>query len=252
MKSLQNKVAMITGAAEGIGRASATMFAERGARVVAVDINAELGQACVRDLVAAGHEAIFVEADVSKRAHVEYSVAEAVRQFGRIDCTFNNAAIKTDFATTVECTEENWDRGINVNLKGVWLCMKYQIAQMLAQGTGGSIVNNASVLAVIAICGWPVYNAAKAGVASLTRTAAVEFAEQAIRVNCLLTATFDTPMTRRIARNVESHTMTFMTPPMNRIAAPEECGEAAVWLCSDASSFVTGASLAIDGGWTAI
>src|SRR6266436_4225035 len=211
----------------------------------------EGGERTVRMIEEAGGEASFVAADVSVTKQVEAMVAKTIASYGRIDCAFNNAGIEGRMANTVECTEETWDRTIAINLKGVWLCMKYEIPQMLKQG-GGAIVNTASVAGLIGIEGSAAYNASKHGVIGLTKTAALEYAQKNIRVNCVCPGGIQTPMTARIidsGQMNEDDVRAF--EPVGRWGQPSEIGEGVVWLLSDASSFVTGHSMVIDGGWVA-
>jgi NAD(P)-dependent dehydrogenase (short-subunit alcohol dehydrogenase family) len=199
----------------------------------------------------AGGEAIFVKADVSKAAEVEAMVNKAVETYGRLDCTFNNAGVEGVFATTADCTEETWDRVITINLKGVWLCMKYEIAQMLKQG-GGTIVNTASVAGLVGGALMPAYVASKHGVVGLTRTAALEYAKSGIRVNAVCPGAIRTPMMERgIALRPEFEGQALAAEPIGRMGRPEEIAEAVAWLCSEAASFVTGHAMAVDGGMVA-
>jgi NAD(P)-dependent dehydrogenase (short-subunit alcohol dehydrogenase family) len=211
----------------------------------------EGGERTVRMIEEAGGEASFVAADVSVTKQVEAMVAKTVETYARIDCAFNNAGIEGRMANTVECSEEIWDRTIAINLKGVWLCMKYEIPQMLKQG-GGTIVNTASIAGLVGFEGLPAYNASKGGVVQLTRTAALEFATKNIRVNCVCPGVIRTPMVERLLDN-RSFTEEQLNAgePMGRMGKPEEIAEGVLWLLSDASSFVTGHPLAIDGAWVA-
>ncbi len=279
MALLENKVSIVTGGAVGIGRASALIFAREGAKVVVADIMTGEGEETVRLVQETGGEAVFVRCDVSQAADVEALVQHAVATYGRLDCAFNNAGIEGDVAPTADCTEENWDRIVAVNLKGVWLCMKYQIQQMLAQGDGGTIVNTSSVAGVVAERGFPAYAAAKGGVIQLTRTAAAEYAGLGIRVNAVCPGVINTPMidrawakvnidamapgavrspfARKIANKIirtraVRKMMFTMMQPMGRNGDPEEIAEAAMWLCSGASSYITGHALLADGGMTVI
>jgi len=250
-RSLEGKVALITGGSSGIGRVAALAFAREGARVVLGNRRVEEGEETVRRVREAGGEALVVRTDVTRAADVEALVAKAVQTYGRLDCAFNNAGMTGDMARTAECTEENWDRTLNVNLKGVWLAMKYEILQMLNQG-GGAIVNNASVAGLVGMRGGPAYSASKGGVVQLTRTAALEYAKAGIRVNAVCPGFVATPMTEEHTRtNPDLEAWIKRIQPMGRLATPEEVAEAVVWLCSDAASFVTGHPLVLDGGLVA-
>jgi NAD(P)-dependent dehydrogenase (short-subunit alcohol dehydrogenase family) len=248
---LKGKVALVTGGGSGIGRASALAFAREGAKVVVADVVVEGGEETVGMIKKAGGEALFVKADVSKAAEVEAMVNKAVETYGRLDCAYNNAGIEGAVAQTVECSEENWDRTLNINLKGVWLCLKYEIPQMLKQG-GGAIVNTASVAGLVGFAGLPAYVASKHGVAGLTKTAALEYAKSGIRVNAVCPGAIRTPMTERLfrAQPQMAESATAMEP-VGRMGTPEEIAEAVAWLCSDAASFVTGHAMAVDGGMVA-
>lgn len=249
---LNGKVALITGASTGIGCSSAEVFVRHGARVLLADINQKDGEELARRLRDGGAEAHFVAADVSQAKDVEAMVAEAVSRFGRLDCAFNNAGIDGAFALTADCTEENWDRTIAVNLKGIFLCMKYEIARMLEQG-GGAIVNTASVAGLVGVgMGLPAYVAAKHGVVGLTRAAALEYATKGIRVNAVCPGAIRTPMLDdAIRQGLASEEAMVAMEPIRRLGRPDEIGEAAAWLCSDRAGFILGHALAVDGGWIA-
>jgi NAD(P)-dependent dehydrogenase (short-subunit alcohol dehydrogenase family) len=248
---VQGKIALVTGGGSGIGRATALKLAKEGAKVMIADYVPEGGERTVRMIEEAGGEASFVAADVSVTKQVEAMVAKTIASYGRIDCAFNNAGIEGRMANTVECTEETWDRTIAINLKGVWLCMKYEIPQMLKQG-GGTIVNTASIAGLVGFEGLPAYNASKGGVVQLTRTAALEFATKNIRVNCVCPGVIRTPMVERLLDN-RSFTEEQLNAgePVGRMGKPEEIAEGVLWLLSDASSFVTGHPLVVDGAWVA-
>jgi NAD(P)-dependent dehydrogenase (short-subunit alcohol dehydrogenase family) len=248
---VQGKVALVTGGGSGIGRATALRLAQEGAKVMIADYMPEGGDRTVKMIKEKGGEAAFVEANVSVTKQVEAMINKTVETFGRIDCAFNNAGIEGRIANTVDCSEEIFDRTIAINLKGVWLCMKYEIPQMLKQG-GGSIVNTASVAGLVGFEGLPAYNASKHGVIGLTRTAALEFAQQKIRVNCVCPGVIRTPMVERLLDNRGfSEQELNAGEPVGRMGQPEEIAEGVIWLFSDAASFVTGHPMVIDGGWVA-
>lgn len=248
---VQGKVALVTGGGSGIGRATALRLAQEGAKVMIADYMPEGGDRTVKMIKEAGGEAAFVEADVSVTKQAEAMIDKTVQTFGRIDCAFNNAGIEGRIANTVECPEEIFDRTIAINLKGVWLCMRYEIPQMLKQG-GGTIVNTASVAGLVGFEGLPAYNASKHGVVGLTRTAALEFAQKKIRVNCVCPGVIRTPMVERMldTRGFTEQELN-AGEPVGRMGQPEEIAAGVVWLLSDASSFVTGHPMVIDGGWVA-
>ena len=252
-RDLQGRVALVTGAASGIGRATALAFAESGARVVVADVAEEQGRQTVDQIESAGGDAIFVKADASRVEDVERLVTKAVETYGRLDCAHNNAGIE---GTTPPGTlfhtypEDVWDEVININLKGVWLCMRAEIAQMLRQG-GGSIVNTASVAGLVGGFG-AAYTAAKHGVVGLTKTAALDYATQKIRVNAVCPGGIRTPMLERVfARRPELEPAFTQGEPMGRLGRPDEIAAAVVWLCCDEASFLTGVALPVDGGWVA-
>jgi NAD(P)-dependent dehydrogenase (short-subunit alcohol dehydrogenase family) len=248
---LDGKIALVTGGGSGIGQATALAFAREGAKVVVADILVEGGEATVSQIKNGGGDAIFVKTDVSQDAEVEAMVQKAVATYGRLDCAFNNAGIAGAAARTADYTQKQWDRVIGINLTGVWLCMKYEIAQMVKQG-GGAIVNTASVAGLVGFRHGPAYVAAKHGVVGLTKTAALEYAKANIRVNAVCPGVIQTPMFER-GLKVDPRIGETMSArePIGRLGKPEEIAEAVVWLCSEAASFVTGLPMAVDGGWVA-
>jgi NAD(P)-dependent dehydrogenase (short-subunit alcohol dehydrogenase family) len=248
---LEGKIALVTGAGSGIGRESALAFAASRAQVLVSDVVVESGEETVAQIRAAGGEATFMRADVSQRADVEALIRQTVETYGRLDCAHNNAGIEGDLAPTCDCTEANWDRTLAINLKGVWLCMKYEIPQMVEQG-GGVIVNTSSVAGLVGFLNLPAYVATKHGVAGLTRTAALEYAQQGIRVNAVCPGVIHTPMIDRIVGgDAEAEAQFTALEPVGRMGAPAEVAQAVVWLCSDAASFVTGIAMPVDGGFVA-
>lgn len=260
--NLQGKVVVITGGNSGIGRATAQVFAREGARIVIGARNAERGQRVVEELEKAGGKAMFVATDVSKAAQVEALVAKTVERFGRLDCAVNNAAgYMGGFAATADFSEEEFDETMAVDLKGVWLGMKFQIKQMLKQTpAGGAIVNVSSVNGLGGTPMGSLYSAAKAGMLGLTKSAAMEYGRLGIRINALVAGAFDTPMLshamdRMTGGNDEARTAIkekyVAMIAAGRIGNPAEAGEAIAWLCSDAASYVTGHSMIVDGGISA-
>ncbi|MGW8954780.1 glucose 1-dehydrogenase [Streptomyces sp. NPDC055709] len=251
-KLLEDKVVIITGAARGIGRSSAVHFARHGARLLLADLDSEPGEE-VADLVRQeGGEAAFVRTNVSSAQDVEALVATAVRQYGRLDCAFNNAGIDGEAAPLSESSEENWDLVTSVDLKGVWLCLKYELREMVQHG-GGSIVNTASAAGTVGLdYGLSAYVAAKHGVIGLTRAAALEYATQGIRVNAVCPGVVRTTMLEEAIRaGLVTEEEATALQPMRRLGKPKEIARAAAWLCSDQASFVTGHAMAVDGGFVA-
>jgi len=249
---LAGKVALVTGGGSGIGRASALTFAREGAKVVVADMAVEGGEETVRLIQQRSGEAVFVKTDVSRAAEVEALIARAVQTYGRLDCAHNNAGIEGAAATTIDYSEDDWARVIAINLTGVWLCMKYEIPQMLKQGAG-AIVNTASTAGLVGYRGGAAYVASKHGVVGLTKTAALEYAKAGVRVNAVCPGAIDTPMMGRITghRPQRAERMA-AAEPVGRMGRPEEIAEAVVWLCSGVASFVTGHPMAVDGGLTAL
>jgi NAD(P)-dependent dehydrogenase (short-subunit alcohol dehydrogenase family) len=248
---LEGRVALVTGAGSGIGRAAALAFAREGAQVVVSDVVAEGGNETLRLIEEAGGKGMFIQGDVAVAADVQALVREVEEHYSRLDCAFNNAGIEGLQAPTAECTEENWDRVLTVNLKGIWLCMKHEIPMMLRQG-GGAIVNTASVAGLVGFPNIPAYNASKGGVIQLTKTAALEYAKDGIRVNALCPGVIRTPMVDRfVGGSAEAEVQFVAMEPVGRMGLPQEVAEAAVWLCSDAASFVTGHAMVVDGGLVA-
>jgi NAD(P)-dependent dehydrogenase (short-subunit alcohol dehydrogenase family) len=251
MEQLMGKVAIVTGASAGIGRAAAFALAAEGASVVVSDIDVERGEEVAAAIRDKGGSALFVAADVSDDVQVAALVDAAVETFGGLDLAFNNAGIEGATAPTAECAVTNWHRTLAVNLTGVWSCMRHEIPRMLERG-GGSIVNNASVAGLVGFVGIPAYVASKHGVVGLTKTAALEYAAQGIRVNAVCPGVIDTEMVERfIGGSPEARDAMLAMEPVGRLGLAEEIADAVVWLCSPRSSFVTGQAIAVDGGFVA-
>jgi NAD(P)-dependent dehydrogenase (short-subunit alcohol dehydrogenase family) len=246
------KVAIVTGASCGIGRATALAFARSGVEVVLADVSVETGESAAAEInKETGVPTSFVGCDVSKAADVERMVRHAVERFGRIDYAFNNAGTEGMQAPTAECSEENWDRTVAIDLKGTWLCMKYEIPQMLKQG-GGAIVNCSSIAGLVGFPNIPAYVASKHGVVGLTKTAALEYAKQNIRVNAVCPGVIHTPMVDRfVGGSMEAMQALIAGEPIGRIGEPSEVADVVVYLCSSRASFVTGLAMQVDGGWVA-
>jgi NAD(P)-dependent dehydrogenase (short-subunit alcohol dehydrogenase family) len=250
-KLFKDHVALVTGGSFGIGQATAIAFARRGAKVIVADWLEDKDQTTRKTIEALGGESIFLSCDVSKSSDVKTLFDKAISTFGRIDFAFNNAGIEGLMGQTHECTEENWDKTIGINLKGVWLCMKHEIPIMQKQGKG-VIVNTASVAGLIGFPGLPAYVASKHALLGLTKTAALENAKMNIRINAVCPGVIKTPMVDRITgKQKEVEKQYENMEPVGRMGQPEEVAEAVIWLCSDAASFVTGVSLPVDGGWIA-
>lgn len=254
MRVLDGKVAIITGGAMGMGEATAELFAANGARVVVADLNEELGQAVARKIVTGGGEAVFAKVDVTRSDQVSEMVRAAVRAFGRLDVAVNNAAGSPDKKPIAEMDEDEFDTLIRINLKGVALCLKYEIGQMMAQGGKGSIINIASVSGIRPQPADPGYIASKHGVIGLTKSAAMDYSPHGIRVNTIAPGAVDTPMLRRqmahTGRDLDATGKRLST--LGRAGQPVEIAQASMWLASDASSYVTGATLPVDGGYTSM
>lgn len=248
---MDRKVVVVTGAGAGIGKACAFAFAEAGARVVAADIASSGGYETVKSIEGRGGMAKFAEVDVASSASVHAVIRETLRKFGTVNYAVNNAGVEGQSADTAECSEDNWDRVIAINLKGVWNCMRYEIPPMLEQG-GGAIVNMASVAGLVGFAGLPAYCASKGGVVQLTKAAALEYAERGIRINAICPGIIQTTMVDRIiGDDPEKERSLVAMEPVGRMGRPEEIARTALWLCSDDASFITGHPLAVDGGFVA-
>src|SRR6184192_1542237 len=243
-------VVLITGGNAGIGRAAALEFAKQGAKVVVSGRREREGEEVVAGIKASGGEAIFVRADVSKERDVKAMIDRTLATFGRLDCAFNNAGIEQALTPLPDQTEETYDQIMNVNVKGVWLSLKHEIPAML-KTDGGAIVNNSSVAGLIGFAMAPVYVASKHAVTGLTKSVALEYAKQNIRVNAVAPGAIETRMFRDFATAPEVRQMLESAQPMGRIGQPQEIASTVVWLCSNDASFITGQIFPIDGGYTA-
>ena len=251
IRELEGKVGLVTGGTSGIGRDTAVLFAKAGAKVVVAGRRELEGNETIELVRAAGGEGLFVKADVSKGSEVVSLIQKAVEKFGRLDIAFNNAGIEGVWVPIVRQSEEDWDRTIAINLKGVWLCLKYEIRQMLKQGGGGAIVNMASITGLIGSAGAASYSASKHGVVGLTKSAALENARSGIRINVVCPGVIETPMGDRLFGAPAVHKAVLSYHPIGRFGRPMEIAEAVVWMCSDKASFMTGQSLILDGGMLA-
>jgi NAD(P)-dependent dehydrogenase (short-subunit alcohol dehydrogenase family) len=252
MKRFENKVCLVTGAGSGIGKATAIAFAEEGGKVVVCDINGENAKKTSDEINALGGQAIAITVNIGKREDVENSVLETVKQFGRLDCTVNCAGIAGPVSKKIhEYPDEFWHEQINVNLTGTWWCLKFQLTQMLKNG-GGNIVVLASAAGLVGQPENSPYAASKHGIVGLTKTAAIEYATDNIRVNCICPTAIETPMImqgrRKLAENPDALQQAINHQRMKRMGQPSEIADIALWLCSDQSSFITGSSIKADGG----
>ncbi|MDA1127850.1 MAG: SDR family oxidoreductase [Chloroflexi bacterium] len=250
--TLHEKIALVTGAGSGIGRATSLVMAREGATIVVADVNAEGGEETVSAIKDMGGDAMFVHADVSRASDVEAMVGAVVNAYGRLDLAYNNAGIEGYFGGRLhEYPEDTFDRLIDINVKGVWLCLKYEIPQMLKQG-GGAIVNTASIAGLVGSRQMSAYVASKHAVVGLTKSAALEYATDGIRVNAVCPGIIDTPMMDRLVDGRDEYAATIpVRQPIGRKGTPDEIAETVAWLCSDAASLVTGLAMAVDGGFSA-
>ncbi|WP_373711096.1 SDR family NAD(P)-dependent oxidoreductase [Jeotgalibaca porci] len=254
MLHLNDKVAIVTGAAMGMGKSTAELFAKAGAKVIVADYNVEQGQAAADEIKANGGEATFIKVDVSIEEEVKNLVEKTVETYGRLDVAVNNAAITPDDKPIAEMDMDYYERLMAVDLKGVMLCMKYEIKQMLAQGSPGSIVNTSSVSGLRPQPSNPAYVTAKHGVMGATKAAAMDYSPQGIRINTVCPGAIDTPMLQNalLQFNLDPEEYAKKLSMLGRFAQSEEVAHANLWLCSDLSSYVTGTTLAVDGGYTAM
>lgn len=248
---LQGKVGIVTGGTSGIGRDTAILFAKAGAKVVVAGRREVEGKETIELIRGAGGEGLFVKTDVSHGPEVEALVRKTVERFGRLDVAVNNAGIEGNWVPIAEQSEEDFDRTIAINVKGVWLCLKYEIRQMLTQGGGGAIVNMASIAGLIGVGGGATYSASKHAVMGLTKSAALENARNGIRINAMCPAVIESPMEERLYSDPVFRKFALGLHPMGRFGKSMEIAEAVVWMCSDRASFMTGQSMVLDGGFMA-
>jgi NAD(P)-dependent dehydrogenase (short-subunit alcohol dehydrogenase family) len=250
MALFDGKVALVTGGSSGIGQAACYLYAREGAKVVVSDIDEQRGDETVRAIEDKGTEAMFVRADVSKPDECEAMVGAALEKYGRLDIAFNNAGIGGEANLTADYSIEGWQKVVAINLSSVFYCMKYEIPAML-QSSGGAIVNMASILGRVAFQNSPAYVAAKHGVVGLTKTAAVEYAKQGLRINAVGPGFISTPLISGLEEDQKTRDLLISLHPVGRLGEPEEVAELVIWLSSEKASFVTGAYYAIDGGYLA-
>ncbi|WP_064695909.1 glucose 1-dehydrogenase [Rhizobium aegyptiacum] len=248
--SFENKVALVTGAASGMGLATAKAFAKAGAAIALADVNETAVRAAADTLISGGHRAIAIQCDVADMEQVAAMVEKAVAEFGRLDAAFNNAGVQSPVAETADADPKDYDFVMGVNLRGVWNCMKYELLQMRQQGSG-TIVNNSSLGGLVGIAERGIYHASKHGVVGLTKSAGLEYAAKGIRINAVCPGIIETPMvTGMLETQPEAMDALMQVVPIGRLGKTEEIADAVLWLCSDAASFIVGHALPVDGGYT--
>jgi NAD(P)-dependent dehydrogenase (short-subunit alcohol dehydrogenase family) len=248
-RQLEDKVAVVTGGASGIGRATVLAMSAAGARIAIADITTASGEGLAAEVTASGGEAFFMATNVASSASIEALFDAVIARWGRLDCAFNNAGVAGQGNFTIDTTEADWDRTHNINLKGVWLCLRREITDMLKTG-GGAIVNTASVAGLVGWRGGAIYSASKHGVVGLTKSAALEYARHGVRVNAVCPGVIDTPMGAPATQTSGVvHDKLLARHPAGRFGDATEVANAVVWLCSSASSFTTGHALTVDGGY---
>ncbi|WP_064684302.1 glucose 1-dehydrogenase [Rhizobium bangladeshense] len=246
----ENKVALVTGAASGMGLATAKAFAKAGAAIALADVNETAVRAAADNLISGGHRAIAIECDVADMEQVAAMVEKTVAEFGRLDAAFNNAGVQSPVAETADADPKDYDFVMGVNLRGVWNCMKYELLQMRQQGSG-TIVNNSSLGGLVGIAERGIYHASKHGVVGLTKSAGLEYAAKGIRINAVCPGIIETPMvTGMLETQPEAMDALMQVVPIGRLGKAEEIADAVLWLCSDAASFIVGHALPVDGGYT--
>lgn len=249
MTAMKDKVVIVTGAKGGIGLATAQLFAKEGASVALVDTNEPKQEA--QDLIEAGYQAISIQCDVSNEKAVEAMVEKTVDTFGKLDFAYNNAGIQNPVTDTVDLKEEVYDDVMNVNTKGIWLCMKYELLQLIKQGTEGAIVNCSSLGGLVGVPGRSVYHASKHGVLGLTKSTALEYASKGIRINAVCPGIIETPMVENmLATESDAMAELMKAVPIGRLAKAEEVASVVLWLCSSSASYVIGQAISVDGGYT--
>ena len=248
--SFENQVALVTGAASGIGLATAKAFAQSGASVALADWNEKAVRSAAEELAGQGHKTLAIRCDVADDAQVEAMVDQTVAVFGRLDAAYNNAGVQNELAEAADQTREDFDRVVGINLRGVWSCMKFELRQMRKQGSG-TIVNCSSLGGLVGSPERGIYHAAKHGVLGFTKSAALEYAARGIRINAICPGLIQTPMSDQMVAAGQGEALKEMEKsiPMGRVGRPEEIANAVLWLCSDAAGYVTGQSISVDGGF---